>query len=69
MIRIGMTMPAIVDQEYIEFQIHGETYSKIKVKSIRIHLINHMKPLDLSIQLTTAIRDGIEELENELGRT
>lgn len=67
--RISMTMPAIVDKEYIEFQLHGERFSSIKVKSIRIHLVNHMKPLELSIQLTTAIREGIEELENELGRT
>jgi len=66
--KISMTMPAIVDEEYIEFQLHGETYSKIKVKTIRIHLVNHMRPLDLSVQLTTAIRDGIEELEDELGR-
>lgn len=69
MMKLSMTMPAIVDKEYIEFQLHGETYSKIKVKTVRIHLVNHMKPLDLSIQLTTAIRDGIQELEDELGRT
>lgn len=67
--RIGMTLPAIVDKEYIEFQLHGESLSKIKVKTIRIHLVNHMKPLDLSMKLTTAIKEGIEELENELGRT
>jgi len=64
-----MTTPELVDK-HIEFQVHGELYSKIQIKTVSVPILNNViKPVAFTEKLIIAIREAIQELEDELGRT
>lgn len=64
---IRMTAPHIIEDR-LHFDMIGETYNKVVVKAIRIRLVNHMKPTELSVLLIKHMHEAMEYLENELGR-